>query len=113
MKTKLLTLALMLIGFSSFALTGSTIVNELDPASPVDLVVILTPIIVFGVGELVKLISPLIPGWAMVVVVVPALSGAVTWASTLLTDQGSWLVQFGFGLLSVFIHQLSKQLQAK
>ena len=92
---------------------GFALGTEMDPTIPANLVLILTPLVVFGVGELVKLVKPLIPGWAMVMVIIPALSGAVTWASTFIYEDKSWLVQFGFGLLSVVIHQLTKQLSDK
>lgn len=107
MKTKILTMVLVLFTMVAFASTGQD-----NGTSPANLVLLATPLVVFGVGQLVKLVKPLIPGWAMVVVVVPALSAAVTWVSTIFVEDASWLIQFGAGLLSVFVHQLSKQIKS-
>lgn len=71
-----------------------------------------TPFIVLLATWIVKAIKPIIPGWATMIVVT-AISAAVTWASTLLDSPDlSWLQQFLFGLLAVFIHQFYKQFTA-
>lgn len=77
------------------------------------IILYLTPFIVYGAGLVVKLVKPHIPGWAMMGFV-GALSAAVVWITNLtLNPDLSVLLQFTFGLLSVFIHQLFKQFSSE
>ena len=78
------------------------------------LILWLMPFVVWIVTELVRKFKPMIPGWAILTVVVPLLSGALTLISNYLATPGqTWLVQFLFGLLAVFISQLRIQLSAE
>jgi hypothetical protein len=76
-----------------------------------ELVTILTPLVVYGVIELVKLATAKIPGWVIVSIGVPLLSAAVTYVSTLLTGATAFWQQFAFGFLAVFVSELIKQLK--
>ena len=74
-----------------------------------DLIVILAPLVVWGATELVKYILPKVSGWVIVTVIVPVLSLAAAYLAPLLGATDFW-VQFGVGLLAVFINELKKQL---
>lgn len=110
MKLKFLFTALILLAFSTFAFATNTFQEEVSIApTAATIVTWLTPFIVLGATWLVKVAKPVIPGWATMLVVT-AISAAVTWASTLLENPDlSWLQQFGFGLLAVFINQAYRQ----
>lgn len=112
MKLKFLLSALFVLAFSAFAFATNTI-QDPDTTTAADIVTWATPFVVLAVTWLVRVAKPIIPGWATMFVVT-GISAAVTWASTLLDNPDlSWIQQFGFGLLSVFLHQLYKQFTAK
>ena len=70
----------------------------------------LTPFIVWAATALVKFIKPLLPGWVLVSVVVPLISMILTALGTLvIPNEKPWL-QFAIGLLAVFLSQLKIQL---
>jgi hypothetical protein len=75
------------------------------------LIQILTPLVVFGVVELVKWILPKVPGWALVAVIVPLLSAAVTLITQAFTGAEGFLAQFAWGFLAVFVNELVRQLK--
>ena len=74
-----------------------------------DIVLILAPLVVWGATELVKYILPKVSGWVIVTVIVPLLSLAAAYLAPLLGATDFWL-QFGVGLLAVFVNELKKQL---
>ena len=74
-----------------------------------DIVLILAPLVVWGATELVKYILPKVSGWVIVTVIVPLLSLAAAYIAPLLGASDFW-VQFGVGLLAVFVNELKKQL---
>lgn len=74
-----------------------------------DLIVILTPLVVWGATELLKYALPKISGWIIVTLVVPILSLIAAYIAPLLGASDFW-VQFGVGLLAVFVNELKKQL---
>lgn len=76
-----------------------------------ELVTILTPLVVYGVVELVKYLAPKIPGWLIVSFAVPLLSAAVTFVSQWLMGATGFWAQFGFGFLAVFVNELIRQLK--
>lgn len=77
-----------------------------------EMLVYLTPFVVYGVGLFVTWVKPQIPGWAMLSVV-GALSAAYTYVAQAATGpETTWVVQFLLGLLAVFIHQVRKQIQS-
>lgn len=111
MKLKFLLTALLM--FATFGAFASVADGDLDLANPASLIQLLTPLIVLGTTWIVRKVNPVIPGWATMLVV-PLLSAAVSWATTLLDNPDlSWLLQFLYGLLSVFIHQVYKQFTDK
>lgn len=74
-----------------------------------DLIVILTPLVIWGATELLKFALPKVSGWVIVTLVVPVLSLVGAYIAPLLGASDFW-VQFGVGLLAVFINELKKQL---
>jgi len=79
---------------------------------PTELIAVLTPVVVYAAVQLFKLVLPKIPGWALLSIVVPALSALIAWITQLLTagGLGFWL-QLVLGLLAVFVNELIKQIQ--
>ncbi len=75
------------------------------------LIQILTPLVVFGVVELVKWVMPKVPGWVVVAVVVPFLSAGVALITDMLTGASGFWAQFAWGFLAVFVNELLRQLK--
>jgi hypothetical protein len=75
------------------------------------IVLSLSPFLVFGATELVKLIFKSLPGWAVVSIIVPVLSLAVTFVAQYLAGLDSFLLQAIVGLLAVFLNELMRQLK--
>lgn len=73
----------------------------------------LTPFIVWVVTELVKLIKPLLPGWVLVTIVVPSITIILTALSSVVIPNEKPILQFVLGLLAVFLSQLKKQLSER
>ncbi|HEX9601649.1 MAG TPA: hypothetical protein VF985_09175 [Mariniflexile sp.] len=81
---------------------------ELNPAN--DLIMWLSPVIIWVVGLLLKSLAK-VPSTIMLIVVVPILSFAVTWfTNTLEVSDLSFWMQFIYGLSAVFIDQLKKKI---
>ena len=77
-----------------------------------EIIFALTPFIVYGVGELIKIIKPKIKG-VLLLSLLAASSGIIAWITQLAANlDATWLAQFGFGLLSVFVNQFFKQLKS-
>ncbi len=75
------------------------------------IIVYLTPFIVFGVGQLVKLVNDKIKGvWLLVLV--GTSSGVLAWITTSAAGAETWLLQFAYGMLSVIFHQFYKQIKS-
>lgn len=110
MKFKIFLSVLFVMAFATFAFAQNQ--SELAPTAAT-IVQWLTPFIVLAATWLIKVAKPVIPGWATMLIVT-AISAAVTWASTLLENPDlSWLQQFAYGLLAVFINQSYKQFTKK
>jgi hypothetical protein len=75
------------------------------------IVVLLTPVIVWVVTAVVKLVSDKISGAWIVAIVVPVVSILVALVSGVVFPEGSnfWL-QVGVGLVAVFLNELKNQL---
>ncbi len=72
----------------------------------------LTPFIVYGVGELIKVVKPKVKG-VVLLMVLAASSGIIAWVNELATSPDtSGLLQFGFGLLAIVVNQFFKQLKS-
>lgn len=69
----------------------------------------LTPIIVWIATQIVKAVKPKLSGWVLTGIVVPALSIAVTIAAQFVGVGSTFLVQVLIGLLAVFLQELFKQ----
>lgn len=74
------------------------------------IIMAITPFLVFAVTELVKFLAPKLPGWAIVSVIVPLISAVLSWVGTLISPEATWLVNLFVGLLSTFLFELKKQL---
>lgn len=75
-----------------------------------DLINILSPLVVFGVTWLVgKLVT--VPGWVVVMVIVPALSLLAAWLAEVMGATGlSFWAQFGINLVAVTVNEAIKQI---
>ena len=78
---------------------------------PIEIILLLAPIVVYAVTFVVKWALPKIPGWAIVSVVVPVLSAIAAWVATMVNTELSFWLQVGLGLISVFVNELIKQFQ--
>lgn len=88
------------------------VLNAQAPApAPEDIVLALTPLIVYLVTLLITKALPDLSGWVVTGVIVPVLSLLVTWLSQLVVaDYGFW-PQVALGLVAVFINEAIKQFQ--
>lgn len=75
------------------------------------LLTIITPLVVYGVVELVKWILPKVSGWVIVSCIVPLLSALATFATEWFTGASGFWPQFVVGLLAVFVNELIRQLR--
>lgn len=95
-----------------FALFTPTIMFGQTPeeTTPANIIEWLTPLVVLGATHVIRLVKPLIPGWATMLVVT-LLSMAVAWITSLLSDttEMSFIAQTLYGLLAVVINQFYRQ----
>ncbi|MBK8609088.1 MAG: hypothetical protein IPL84_03875 [Chitinophagaceae bacterium] len=73
------------------------------------IILMLTPVIVWAATQLVKLVKPKISGWVLTGLVVPLLSIAITIIAQYVGVGGDFIVQVVVGLLAVFLQELFKQ----
>lgn len=114
MKTKLkflLVAFLLFVAAPMFALTTTEVVDGPTAGQVVEW---LTPFVVLGLTYVIRLLLPLIPSWATLLVVT-ALSGMVAWITSILTDvtDMTFLMQVGYGLLAIVINQFYKAFSTK
>ena len=76
---------------------------------PLDIIMLIAPIIVFAATALVRWGLPQLPGWTIVSVVVPLLSVVAAWVATLVSPESSFFTQVVLGLLAVFVNEILKQ----
>lgn len=96
--------------FSTFIFASTATVAELN--DPLSIVEAITPLLIMLATALVKKISPSIPSWVIPTFIVTGLSALITYLNNLLGDPSlPWLAQFIYGLLAVFLHQVSKQVE--
>lgn len=93
-------------------LTIATIVLIATVILATELVTLFTPLVVYGVTWIVRKFAPGLPGWVVVMLIVPLLSLAVVALTGLLgqTSLTFWQ-QFAYGLLAVFVNELYVQLK--
>ena len=73
---------------------------------------ILSPLVVWGVTQIIKAILPSIQGWGIVAVVVPVVGLLVTLVTNLVTNAGPhWYFQLALSLLAVFVQEFYKQIK--
>lgn len=76
------------------------------------LILYLTPFLVYGAGELYKLVAPSIKGYVLILLV-GASSGIVAFVTSLAANpEYGWTGQFLFGLMSVVVNQFFKQVKS-
>lgn len=73
------------------------------------IILMLTPIVVWVVTQLVKFLKPKISGWVLTGIVVPLLSIAITVVTQFVGVPTDFLKQVLIGLLAVFLQELFKQ----
>jgi MFS superfamily sulfate permease-like transporter len=107
--TKFKFLILMLLLIMPMAIMAQSGMSP-EEVTPTTIAEWLTPVIVLLAVWGVRKLKPSIPGWATMLVVT-ALSAAVAWITTLLSDTAdmSFITQTLYGLLAVFINQLYRQ----
>ena len=108
MKNLKFTLVMMLflaVSFTAFALQSGA--PELG--DPTSLVQWLSPVIVWAATALSRL-GFKIPSWAIVSIVVPLLSFAITYFTTGLGEESNWFMQFVYTLSATFIQEVKKKL---
>lgn len=111
-KINILTLVTFLILMIFVPLMAQDVVDPGGDMSIENIIIYLTPFLVFGVGQLVKLVNKNIKGvWLLMLVA--ASSGVLAWITDLTSlPDLSWLLQFAYGMLSVVVHQFYKQLKS-
>ena len=110
MKTiKLFLFTLLLMFIPTLLIAQSD--TEPDFSNPSSIITWLMPLVVLGATHLSKLVLPIIPGWAKMIIVT-LISAVITWLTNLAaTPDLSFTLQFAYGLLAVFIHQFYKQIK--
>lgn len=73
------------------------------------IILMLTPIIVWAVTQIVKAVKPKISGWVLTGILVPVLSVAITIVTQFVGVPTDFLKQVLIGLLAVFLQELFKQ----
>ena len=76
-----------------------------------ELIAYLTPVIVFLVAQIVKLIKQHIAGTIIVFVIVPVLSLGYTFLSQAISPDLPFLLQFLYGFAAIAIFELMKKLK--
>ena len=78
------------------------------------IVFLLTPLLVWLATKLVRYVLSSLPGWVVVLIVVPILSIVITSLASIFSSFGdSFWVQVVYGLLAVFVNELVKQFKTK
>ena len=79
--------------------------------APAELVLYLTPVLVWLVTQFVKWVMPKVPG-LVILAIAGLLSGVAAFATSLIVPENSWLLQFLGGLLAVVISQVIFQIKS-
>lgn len=82
-----------------------------DPVTPIMVIQYLAPLAVLGATWLIRLVKPSLSGWVIVYLIVPALSALLAWLATLVLQDVSFLTQVAYGLGSIILMELLKQLK--
>ena len=77
------------------------------------IILLVTPIIVWVVTWMVKNLFSKLPGWAVVGIVVPVISLALALITNVLTIGDNFWLQLVVGVIAVFINEVKKQIKTK
>lgn len=98
----------VLVLLAPFMLLAQATTEDGDITTPQGLIAVLTPIIVWIAIQGAKLIKGIAPVWILGLLV-PLLSVAVGWLTTLVADDGTtWLIRAAAGFGAVFVNELYK-----
>lgn len=105
---------LMIVAFLMLLLFVPLMAQVVEPGGGMNIeniIIYLTPFLVFGVGQLAKLVNKNVKGvWLLVIV--GTSSGVLAWVVAASAGAETWFLQFAYGLLSVVFHQFYKQLKS-
>lgn len=77
------------------------------------IVLLLTPLVVWLATWLVKQVLSSLPGWVLVGLIVPLISIIVALISNAISIADNFWIQVAIGVLAVFINEVKKQLTKK
>ena len=77
------------------------------------IILLLTPVIVWIVTWMVKNLFSKLPGWAVVGIVVPLISLALALITNAISIGDNFWLQLAIGVIAVFINEIKKQVQTK
>ena len=73
------------------------------------IILLLTPVIVWIVTWMVKNLFSKLPGWAVVGIVVPIISLILALITNAISIGDNFWLQLAVGVIAVFIHEIKKQ----
>jgi len=77
------------------------------------IILLITPVIVWVVTWMVKNLFSKLPGWAVVGIVVPLISLALALITNAISIGDNFWLQLAVGVIAVFINEIKKQIQTK
>ena len=77
------------------------------------IILLVTPVIVWIVTWMVKNLFSKLPGWAVVGIVVPLISLALALITNAISIGDNFWLQLAIGVIAVFIYEIKKQVQTK
>ena len=86
--------------------------QDLDFKEPSSIVLWLTPVITLFATWLIKKVAPFISG-VITLVLVPLIAAGITWLTSIITGDASWVAQILAGTGAVLLHQFSEYFDTK
>ena len=77
------------------------------------IILLVTPVIVWVVTWMVKNLFSKLPGWAVVGIVVPVISLALALITNVMAIGDNFWLQLVVGVIAVFINEVKKQIKTK
>ena len=77
------------------------------------IILLVTPVIVWVVTWMVKNLFSKLPGWAVVGIVVPLISLALALITNAIAIGENFWLQLAVGVIAVFINEVKKQIKTK
>ena len=77
------------------------------------IILLVTPVIVWVVTWMVKNLFSKLPGWAVVGIVVPLISLALALITNAIAIGDNFWLQLAVGVIAVFINEVKKQIKTK